>query len=94
MSDQGKKPESENKSPIDIKMTPGVSSSVAEWKKGGLNEVQVGSMINDCPGYSSALYCFCFCSSSSALSIISVVISINRGFEYSRCTRSSLTSPS
>lgn len=47
-----------------------VSSSVAEWKKDGLDEVQVGSMINNCPGYSSAFYCFCFCSSCSASSII------------------------
>jgi hypothetical protein len=28
----------------------GVSSSVAKWKKDGLDEVQVGSMINDREG--------------------------------------------
>jgi hypothetical protein len=47
MSDQGKNPRVKIRSSIDIKMIPGVSSSVAEWKKDGLDEVQVGSMIND-----------------------------------------------
>ena len=83
------------RNPLDIKMIPeGVSSSVAEWKKDGLDEDQVGSMINDREGLLWRLLLFLLLLLFLRFEHHRYVgIRVNRGFEYSPVARAVYSPP-